>query len=150
MKKHKLVVIVMLILLMSFVFTGCAGKRIIERKYDEELNTSTIRMQYINEIDIGRLSFDDEYYGIAGLYDTNDNRCEFTLTDWVLPSNKKYDERGGKNVLEIEFEGDYKGFVYRIWYMNSDDAYELDYNTNGVENKIDYIKKHAYIIEWKL
>lgn len=150
MKKHKLIVIAMLILMMSCMFTGCAGKRIIEKSYDEDSDISTIQLQFINEIDIGEWCFEDDYYGIAGLYDSDGERCEFTFQGMWTPCNKNPDERGATNRIEIEFKGHYKGYIYRTWYMNSDDAYELDYNIYELEKKTEFLKKHAYIIEWKL
>lgn len=150
MKKHKLIVIVILILMMSCVVTGCVAKKVAKKCYDENSDMSTVEVQFMAEIDIGSWSFDDDYYGIAGLYDTSGNKQEITLLGLWSTNEKRVDKRGAVVVNEFEFKGHYKGYIYRIWYMNGDDALELEYNIYELDKRIEYLKKHAYIIEWKL
>lgn len=154
-KKISIISIITVFVLMVCTFVGCSSSKLISAEYDKDTNISSVTIQYVNKFDVYESSIENnDYYRVGGVYDSDALMrpvIRYKISG-KTKNGKDTEDPGNKgdtvNII-ITFHGDYKGCVLRIWCMDEKNA-RLFSDPNRTEDSVDFIKKHATILEWKL
>lgn len=170
--KKKVIIFISLVTIVTILFTcilsGCTNKNekvgryvqqgeVIDAKYNQEYDYSEITVQYTNKCDVYAAFVYNEpsadSYG--GLFEADGTRrvITFPFTDEERILSRSKD---GIVKFTIKMYGNYEGCKLWVWYLDEigyDEIYKRSdyyYLEDQLEVLGKFMKKYAYIVEWKL